>query len=59
MASCIISTSGLLEMLNEQHLMLKLHVSTNIKILGDNFWLEISTNVSIIEILYEDEGFGQ
>ena len=59
MASCIISSSGLREMINKQHRMLKLHVSTNIKILGDNFWLEISTNVSIIEILYEDEGFGQ
>jgi 26S proteasome regulatory subunit N2 len=59
MAACISSASGLLAMLNEQHPMLKLHALTNLNRLVDNFWPEISTSVSIIESLYEDEGFDQ
>eukprot|EP01018_Ginkgo_biloba_P031110 Gb_01242 [translate_table: standard] len=59
MATVVSSASGLLAMLNEQHPMLKLHALTNLNRLVDNFWPEISTSVSTIESLYEDEGFDQ
>lgn len=54
----VVSTaSGLLAMLQEQHPVLKLHALTNLNVLVDNFWPEISTNISAIESLYEDEQF--
>ena len=56
----VVSTaSGLLAMLQEQHPVLKLHALNNLNILVDNFWPEISTNISAIESLYEDEKFQQ
>uniref|UniRef100_A0A0D6QV36 26S proteasome non-ATPase regulatory subunit 1 homolog n=1 Tax=Araucaria cunninghamii TaxID=56994 RepID=A0A0D6QV36_ARACU len=59
MAPAITSASGLLAMLNEEHPMLKLHALTNLDRFVDQFWPEISTTVSAIESLYEDESFGQ
>ena len=46
-------------MLQEHHPVLKLHALNNLNILVDNFWPEISTNISAIESLYEDEKFQQ
>ncbi|KAF3790142.1 26S proteasome non-ATPase regulatory subunit 1-like protein A [Nymphaea thermarum] len=57
MAAVVSSAGGLLAMLNEAHPVLKLHALTNLNALVDNFWPEISTSVSTIESLYEDEGF--
>eukprot|EP00252_Welwitschia_mirabilis_P004380 TRINITY_DN1472_c0_g1_i3.p1 TRINITY_DN1472_c0_g1~~TRINITY_DN1472_c0_g1_i3.p1 ORF type:complete len:1033 (-),score=243.32 TRINITY_DN1472_c0_g1_i3:148-3138(-) len=56
---CVISASGLLAMLNEEHPMLKLHALKNLNVLVDNFWPEISSSVSLLESLYEDENFHQ
>jgi 26S proteasome regulatory subunit N2 len=54
----VVSTaSGLLAMLQEEHPTLKLHALKNLNVLVDNFWPEISTNISAIEALYEDETF--
>lgn len=50
---------GLLAMLKEQHPILKLHALNNLNVLVDLFWPEISTNISQIETLYEDEHFEQ
>lgn len=56
----VVSTaSGLLAMLQEQHPVLKLHALNNLNVLVDHFWPEISTNISAIESLYEDEQFHQ
>lgn len=46
-------------MLNESHPVLKLHALSNLNAYVDYFWPEISTSVTIIESLYEDEGFDQ
>ncbi|GLJ52933.1 hypothetical protein SUGI_1127550 [Cryptomeria japonica] len=59
MVTAITSASGLLAMLNEQHPALKLHALTNLDRFVDTFWPEISTSVSTIESLYEDEDFGE
>ncbi|KAG0583531.1 hypothetical protein KC19_3G144500 [Ceratodon purpureus] len=54
----VVSTAtGLLAMLQEDHPTLKLHALKNLNVLVDNFWPEISTNISAIESLYEDEAF--
>ncbi|PPS10283.1 hypothetical protein GOBAR_AA10365 [Gossypium barbadense] len=53
------SAGGLLAMLNESHPQLKLHALSNLVSFVDQFWPEISTNVPIIESLYEDEEFDQ
>ena len=54
----VVSTaSGLLAMLQEQHPALKLHALKNLNVLVDHFWPEISTNISAIESLYEDDTF--
>ncbi|XP_024382538.1 26S proteasome non-ATPase regulatory subunit 1 homolog A [Physcomitrium patens] len=54
----VVSTaSGLLAMLQESHPTLKLHALKNLNVLVDNFWPEISTNISAIESLYEDDTF--
>ena len=54
----VVSTaSGLLAMLQEDHPTLKLHALKNLNVLVDHFWPEISTNISAIESLYEDETF--
>lgn len=53
------SAGGLLAMLNESHPVLKLHALSNLNAYVDYFWPEISTSVTIIESLYEDEGFDQ
>ncbi|CAM6098679.1 unnamed protein product [Calypogeia fissa] len=56
----VVSTaSGLLAMLREQHPVLKLHALNNLNIFVDQFWPEVSTNISAIESLYEDETFDQ
>ncbi|KAE9607503.1 hypothetical protein Lal_00026978 [Lupinus albus] len=53
------SAGGMLAMLNEPHLSLKLHALSNLNNLVDTFWPEISTSVPLIESLYEDEEFDQ
>ncbi|MCI13799.1 26S proteasome non-ATPase regulatory subunit, partial [Trifolium medium] len=53
------SAGGMLAMLNEPHLSLKLHALLNLNNLVDSFWPEISTSVPLIESLYEDEAFDQ
>ncbi|KAG6541940.1 hypothetical protein Mapa_016665 [Marchantia paleacea] len=56
----VVSTaSGLLAMLREQHPVLKLHALNNLNAFVDHFWPEVSTNISAIESLYEDETFDQ
>ncbi|KAM1049714.1 hypothetical protein ACFX2I_031468 [Malus domestica] len=57
MATLVSSAGGLLAMLNETHPLLKLHALSNLNRLVDGFWPEISTSVTIIESLYEDEEF--
>ncbi|KAM1036637.1 hypothetical protein ACFX13_032251 [Malus domestica] len=57
MATLVSSAGGLLAMLNETHPSLKLHALSNLNRLVDGFWPEISTSVTIIESLYEDEEF--
>jgi 26S proteasome regulatory subunit N2 len=43
----VVSTaSGLLAMLREQHPVLKLHALNNLNIFVDQFWPEVSTNIS-------------
>ncbi|XP_050372736.1 26S proteasome non-ATPase regulatory subunit 1 homolog A-like [Argentina anserina] len=59
MATLVSSAGGLLAMLNETHPELKLYALSNLNKLVDGFWPEISTSVTIIESLYEDEEFGQ
>eukprot|EP00252_Welwitschia_mirabilis_P004379 TRINITY_DN1472_c0_g1_i2.p1 TRINITY_DN1472_c0_g1~~TRINITY_DN1472_c0_g1_i2.p1 ORF type:complete len:997 (-),score=255.91 TRINITY_DN1472_c0_g1_i2:188-3178(-) len=56
---CVSSASGLLAMLNEEHPTLKLHALNNLNRVVDNFWPEISSSVSLLESLYEDENFHQ
>ncbi|KAG4207829.1 hypothetical protein ERO13_A03G094100v2 [Gossypium hirsutum] len=58
-ATMVSSAGGLLAMLNESHPQLKLHALSNLVSFVDQFWPEISTNVPIIESLYEDEEFDQ
>ncbi|KAJ8566059.1 hypothetical protein K7X08_030536 [Anisodus acutangulus] len=58
-ASTVSSAGGLLAMLNESHPQLKLHALSNLNAFVDYFWPEISTSVSVIESLYEDEEFDQ
>ncbi|KAL2620791.1 hypothetical protein R1flu_000996 [Riccia fluitans] len=56
----VVSTaSGLLAMLQEHHPALKLHALNNLNAFVDHFWPEVSTNISAIESLYEDETFDQ
>ncbi|KAF1872879.1 hypothetical protein Lal_00015982 [Lupinus albus] len=60
MATTLVSSAGgMLAMLNEPHLSLKLHALSNLNNLVDTFWPEISTSVPLIESLYEDEEFDQ
>ncbi|KAK7358197.1 hypothetical protein VNO77_00122 [Canavalia gladiata] len=60
MATTLVSSAGgMLAMLNESHLSLKLHALSNLNNLVDTFWPEISTSVPLIESLYEDEEFDQ
>ncbi|KAL5542574.1 hypothetical protein UlMin_010284 [Ulmus minor] len=59
MATLVSSAGGLLAMLNETHPSLKLHALSNLNNLVDSFWPEISTSVTVIESLYEDEEFDQ
>ncbi|CAL5215275.1 unnamed protein product [Lathyrus oleraceus] len=60
MATTLVSSAGgMLAMLNESHLSLKLHALSNLNNLVDSFWPEISTSVPLIESLYEDEEFDQ
>ncbi|GMI70413.1 hypothetical protein like AT2G32730 [Hibiscus trionum] len=58
-ATLVSSAGGLLAMLNESHPQLKSHALSNLLILVDQFWPEISTSVSIIKSLNEDGEFGQ
>ncbi|MCD7454893.1 26S proteasome non-ATPase regulatory subunit 1 A [Datura stramonium] len=58
-ATMVSSAGGLLAMLNETHPQLKLHALTNLNAFVDYFWPEISTSVTLIESLYEDEEFDQ
>ncbi|XP_060212757.1 26S proteasome non-ATPase regulatory subunit 1 homolog A-like [Lycium barbarum] len=58
-ATTVSSAGGLLAMLNESHPQLKLHALSNLNTFVDYFWPEISTSVSVIESLYEDEEFDQ
>nr|XP_028956584.1 26S proteasome non-ATPase regulatory subunit 1 homolog A isoform X2 [Malus domestica] len=57
MATLVSSAGGLLAMLNETHPLLKLHALSNLNRLVDGFWPEISTSVTIIEKVCEDEEF--
>ncbi|CAL1384481.1 unnamed protein product [Linum trigynum] len=58
-ATMVSSAGGLLAMLNESHPLLKQHALLNLNNYVDQFWPEISTSVTIIESLYEDEEFDQ
>ncbi|KAJ8540410.1 hypothetical protein K7X08_030329 [Anisodus acutangulus] len=58
-AATVSSAGGLLAMLNENHPQLKLHALSHVNAFVDYFWPEISTSVSVIESLYEDEEFDQ
>eukprot|EP00249_Psilotum_nudum_P023630 c28942_g1_i2 orf=532-3591(-) len=58
-AALVSSASGLLAMLQEQNPLLKLHALKNINGLVDYFWPEISTDISTLESLYEDDNFDQ
>ncbi|PIA40152.1 hypothetical protein AQUCO_02500098v1 [Aquilegia coerulea] len=58
-AMVISSANSLLAMLNEPHPHLKVHALSNLNAFVDNFWPEISTSVTLIESLYEDEEFDQ
>ncbi|XP_076948182.1 26S proteasome non-ATPase regulatory subunit 1 homolog B-like [Bidens hawaiensis] len=58
-ATMVSSAAGLLAMLNETNPSLKLHALVNLNAFVDYFWPEISTNVTTIESLYEDEEFDQ
>jgi 26S proteasome regulatory subunit N2 len=42
------SAGGMLAMLNESHLSLKLHALSNLNNLVDSFWPEISTSVPLM-----------
>ncbi|GBG66879.1 hypothetical protein CBR_g72635 [Chara braunii] len=55
----ITSASGLLAMLDEEQDELKIHALKNLNLLVDQFWAEISSNISTIESLYEDDTFQQ
>ncbi|XP_061364757.1 26S proteasome non-ATPase regulatory subunit 1 homolog A-like [Gastrolobium bilobum] len=58
MATSVVSSAGgMLAMLNESHMSLKLHALSNLNNLVHIFWPEISTSVPLIESLYEDEEF--
>lgn len=60
MATTLVSSAGgMLAMLNESHISLKIHALSNLNNLVDSFWPEISTSVPLIESLYEDEEFDQ
>ncbi|CAJ1936725.1 unnamed protein product [Sphenostylis stenocarpa] len=60
MATTLVSSAGgMLAMLNEPHLSLKLHALSNLNNLVDTFWPEISTSLPKIESLHEDEEFDQ
>ncbi|CAI0380333.1 unnamed protein product [Linum tenue] len=58
-ATMVSSAGGLLAMLNESHPLLKQQALQNLNNYVDQFWPEISTSVTIIESLYEDEEFDQ
>eukprot|EP00897_Mesotaenium_endlicherianum_P008985 jgi/Mesen1/8114/ME000435S07282 len=55
----VTSASGLLAMLDEEQDALKVHALKNLNLMVDQFWAEISANISTIESLHEDEGFAQ
>ncbi|XP_020220517.1 26S proteasome non-ATPase regulatory subunit 1 homolog A [Cajanus cajan] len=60
MATTLVSSAGgMLAMLNEPHISLKLHALSNLNNLVDTFWPEISTSLPKIESLHEDEEFDQ
>lgn len=60
MATTLVSSAGgMLAMLHESHISLKIHALSNLNNLVDSFWPEISTSVPLIESLYEDEEFDQ
>ncbi|WVZ94493.1 hypothetical protein U9M48_040380 [Paspalum notatum var. saurae] len=60
MAAAMVSSAGsLLAMLQEPAPELKLHALASLNSLVHAFWHEISTSVSSIESLYEDEEFDQ
>lgn len=49
MATTLVSSAGgMLAMLNESHLSLKLHALSNLNNLVDTFWPEISTSVPLM-----------
>ncbi|ODQ51271.1 26S proteasome regulatory complex, non-ATPase subcomplex, Rpn2/Psmd1 subunit [Saitoella complicata NRRL Y-17804] len=53
------SASALLALLDEPEQDLQAHALTRLNDLVDIFWAEIADSVSKIEVLYEDERFGQ
>eukprot|EP00271_Cylindrocystis_brebissonii_P005015 TRINITY_DN16971_c0_g1_i1.p1 TRINITY_DN16971_c0_g1~~TRINITY_DN16971_c0_g1_i1.p1 ORF type:complete len:1168 (-),score=279.75 TRINITY_DN16971_c0_g1_i1:370-3873(-) len=55
----ISSAGGLLAQLDEDLPALKVHALKNLNLVVDQFWAEISANISVIESLYEDEQFAQ
>lgn len=57
-AATMVSSAGmLLAMLNESHPELKQHALRHLNAFVDYYWPEISTSVSTIESVYEDETF--
>ncbi|KAK9446473.1 armadillo-type protein [Limtongia smithiae] len=53
------SASALLALLNEGDESLQVYALGNLNALVDEFWAEISDEVAVIEVLYEDEQFPQ
>ncbi|RYR17746.1 hypothetical protein Ahy_B03g062436 [Arachis hypogaea] len=55
MATTLVSSAGgMLAMLNESHLSLKLHALSNLNNLVDTFWPEISTSVPLICVFFAE-----
>ncbi|TPX36208.1 hypothetical protein SmJEL517_g01508 [Synchytrium microbalum] len=53
------SAAGVISLLDEREAQLKVYALQTLNSIVDQFWAEISDAVSKIEILYEDEKFGQ
>ncbi|KAG1285273.1 hypothetical protein G6F66_010466 [Rhizopus arrhizus] len=53
------SANGIIALLDEQQLELKVHALQQLNILVDEFWAEISDSIAKIEVLYEDPSFNE
>jgi len=58
-AAVLTSASGILSLLEEPDVELKVHALEQLNKVVDHFWSEIASSIPQIEELYEDEDFGQ